>query len=49
MVSIWKTFRSMRDGRCRESGRSSEARCREVPLYTLINSNSGFVGALLLL
>ena len=33
MVSIWKTFRSMRDGRCRESGRSSEARCREVPLY----------------
>ena len=35
MVSIWKTFRSMRDGRCRESGRSSEARCREVPLYSL--------------
>ena len=33
MVSIWKTFRSMRDGRYRESGRSSEARCREVPLY----------------
>ena len=34
MVSIWKTFRSMHDGCCRESGRSSEARCREVPLYT---------------
>ena len=33
MVSIWKTFRSMRDGRCRESGRSLEARCREVSLY----------------
>ena len=31
-IIIWKTFRSMRDGRCRESGRSSEARCREVPL-----------------
>ena len=26
MVSIWKTIRSMRDGRCRESGRFSEAR-----------------------
>ena len=35
MVSIWKTFRSMRDGHCRESGHSSEARCREVPLYPL--------------
>ena len=35
MVSIWKTFRSMRDGHCRESGRSSEARCREVPLYII--------------
>ena len=33
MVSIWKTFRSMRDGHCRESGSSSEAPCREVPLY----------------
>ena len=34
MVSIWKTFHSMRDGRYREAGRSSEARCREFPLYT---------------
>ena len=36
MVSIWRTFRSMRDGRCRGSGRSLEARCREAPLYIQI-------------
>ena len=36
MVSIWKTFCSMCDGHYRESGRSLEARCREVPLYVVI-------------
>ena len=33
MVSMGKIVRSRQVGRCRESGRFSEARCREVPLY----------------
>ena len=46
MVSVWETFRSMREGRCRESGRSLEARCREVPLrytFNLLNQDTSLI------